>query len=111
MKILLYFIFSILILSIISCQFERKRDKDELVLGDYIIEKNGVYYVGDCEIHSSEKYTGIDTFYFDNRKIKGTYSIKNGLPDGHWEQFNDNGTKKLDLYFENGNLTKKTKTN
>jgi hypothetical protein len=29
------------------------------------------------------------------------------LPVGHWEQFDSSGTKKLDLYFDNGDLIKK----
>jgi len=83
-------------------------DKDEIVFNDYVFEKDGIYYNVNCSTHSSyKKYTGTDTGYHDNRKIWGTSTVKNGLPDGHWEQFNSNGTKKIDLYFDDGKLIKK----
>ncbi len=94
-----------------SCSEKRKKDIDEIVLAEYIVEKDGIYFSGDCEIHIGDKFTGSSKYFYENGKVKGTYILKNGLPDGHWEQFNDDGTKKLDLYFENGNLLKKTKTN
>jgi antitoxin component YwqK of YwqJK toxin-antitoxin module len=73
-----------------------------------IIEKKGKYYHGDCEEHATQFYTETDTFYFhENGKIKGTFTIENGLPNGHWEQFNIDGSKKLDLYFQDGELTNK----
>ena len=74
-----------------------------------VIEKNGKYYYGDCDEHAINFYTGTDSFYHENGKVMGTFTIKNGLPNGHWEQFDSNGTKKLDLYFGNGDLIKKEK--
>lgn len=85
----------------------RKMDKDEIVLNEMVIEKSGKYYYGDCEEHATSFYTGTNTYYYENGRIKGTFTIKNGLPNGHWEQFNLDGSKKLDLYFENGKLIKK----
>jgi antitoxin component YwqK of YwqJK toxin-antitoxin module len=83
-------------------------DKDEIVFNDYVFEKDGIYYNVNCSSHSNDKkYTGTDTGYHRNRKIWGTSIVKKGLPVGHWEQFDSNGTKKLDLYFDNGNLKKK----
>jgi len=103
------FIFVLLFSCLISCSDKRKKDIDEIVLAEYIVEKNGIYYSGDCEIHIGDKFTGTSKYYHENGNIKGTYTIKNGLPDGHWKQFNSNGKKKLDLYFDNGSLLKKIK--
>lgn len=105
MKTLNRLIFKLLLLSLWGCG--RNIDKDEIVLNEMVVEKSGKYYYGDCEIHATKLYTGTDTFYHENGKLKGTFTIKNGLPNGHWEQFNLDGTKKLDLYFENGNLKNK----
>nr|WP_294936850.1 hypothetical protein [uncultured Flavobacterium sp.] len=93
----------------VSCQEKREKDSNEIVLAEFIVEKDGIYFSGDCEIHSENKFSGSSEYYHENGKIKGTYTIKNGLPDGHWEQFNSDGTKKLDLYFKNGSLLKKIK--
>src|ERR1017187_9097776 len=82
----------------------RTKDPDELVLGEYIIEENGIYYRGDCEVHIEGRYTGTDSFYHDNGKLKGTYTLKNGLPDGHLEQYDTFGAKKVDLYFDTGDF-------
>ncbi len=92
-----------------SCSKNRKKDIDEIVLAEYIVEKDGIYFSGDCEIHIGDKFTGPGEYFYENGKVKGTYILKNGLPDGHWEQFNEDGTKKLDLFFENGILIKKQK--
>ena len=97
--------FTLLLLGLLGCG--RQMDKDELVLNEMVIEKNGKYYYGDCDEHATSFFTGTDTFYHENGKVKGTFTIKNGLPDGHWEQFDSNGTKKLDMYFINGDLIKK----
>jgi len=103
-------LFGILILSTYSC--ERTKDSDELVLSELVFEEGGIYYDINCATHSSyKKYTGTDTCYHDNGKIKGTYTIKNGLPHGHWEQFSADGTKKIDLYFDSGDLLIKNKNN
>mgnify|MGYP000252237377 CR=1 FL=1 len=98
--------FGILILLVCSCG--RTKDPDELFLSEVAFEDNGIYYEINCATHSNyKKYTGNDTSYYDNGKIKATSNIKNGLPVGHWEQFDSSGTKKLDLYFDNGDLIKK----
>jgi antitoxin component YwqK of YwqJK toxin-antitoxin module len=98
---------TLLLLSLLGCG--RQMDKDEIVFNDYVFEENGIYYIVSGSTHSNyRKYTGTDTGYHDNGKIWGTSIVKKGLPDGHWEQFDSNGTKKLDLYFDNGNLTKKS---
>lgn len=95
-----------LILSLCGCG--RHVDTDEIVLNEMIVEKNGKYYYGDCDEHATTFYTGTDTFYFqENGKVKGTFTIKNGLPNGHWEQFNLDGSKKIDLYYSNGKLITK----
>jgi antitoxin component YwqK of YwqJK toxin-antitoxin module len=73
-----------------------------------IIEKNGIYYSGDCETHADKKYSGTSCYYYDNGKVKGTYTILNGLPDGHWERFDSTGKKTIDLYFDDGKLINKT---
>jgi len=99
----------ILVLFFISCVEKRVKDVDEIVLAEYIQEVNGVYYEGDCEEHIGDKFSGSGNYFHESGKIKGTYTLKNGLPNGYWEQFNESGTKKLVLYFENGNLIKKIK--
>ena len=107
MKNLYFNLFIILMIN--SCSDRRIKDKDEIVLHENIVEKKGVYYSGDCEIHSDKKYTGTDNYFFENGKVKGTYTIKDGLPNGHWSQFNENGSKKIDLYYEDGKLIIKIK--
>ena len=97
--------FTLILLILLGCG--RQMDKDEIVLNEMVIEKNGKYYYGDCEKHATTFYTGANTYYHENGKVKGTFTIKNGLPIGHWEQFNLDGSKKLDLYFENGKLINK----
>lgn len=98
--------FGILLLLVSSCG--RTKDPDELVLSEMVFEEDGIYYNINCSTHSNyKKYSGTDTCYHDKGKIKGTYTINNGLLDGHWEQFNPDGTKKLDLYFDNGDIIKK----
>jgi len=42
--------------------------------------------------------------------ITGKVAIENGIPEGLWEYWYENGSKKLDLYFENGIKTRKVKT-
>lgn len=99
-------IFLILILIIVSCS--RTVDPNEVVWNDYVFEKNGIYYKVNCATHSNyKKYSGTDTVYFDNNRIKAISIVKNGLPTGHWVIFNANGTKRIDMYFENGKLLKK----
>jgi len=98
--------FTFLLLGLFGCG--RQMDRDEIVLNEMVIEKSGKYYYGDCDEHATTFYSGTDTFYFhENGKVKGTFTIKNGLPNGHWEQFNLDGSKKCDLYFNNGKLTNK----
>lgn len=85
----------------------RTIDEDEVVLNEEIIEKKGIYYSGDCDLHAVNKYTGTDTCYHENGKVKATFTIKDGFPNGHWEQFDTTGNKTIDLYFDNGQLVKK----
>jgi len=93
---------------LLFCSCGRTKDPDELVLSETVFEDDGIYFNINCARHSNyEKYTGTDTCYHDNGKIKGTYTIKNGVPDGHWEQFNLDGSKKLDLFYSNGKLVNK----
>ena len=58
-------------------------------------------------MHATTLCTTTDTCYHDNGKIKATYTLKDGLPNGHWEQFDAKGKKTLDIYFDKGNLVKK----
>ena len=98
--------FLILILIIVSCG--RTVDHDEVVWNDYVFENNGIYYNVNCATHSNyKKYSGTDTVYFDKNKIKAISIVKDGLPTGHWVLFNTNGTKKIDMYFDNGKLLNK----
>jgi hypothetical protein len=98
-----------LILMIVSCVQKREKDSDELVLAEYVFEKNGIYYEGDCEIHAKEKFTGECKFYHDNGKLKGVALIANGLPTGQWKYWDTTGLNTLDLYYEKGRLIKKKK--
>jgi antitoxin component YwqK of YwqJK toxin-antitoxin module len=98
-----------IIFTLFSCSEKRVKDKDELVLAEFIIEKNGVYYKGCCESHIGDKFDGIGNYYHDNGKLKGNYIIKNGIPEGIWNSFNSDGSKKIDLYFKNGKIIKKIK--
>jgi hypothetical protein len=93
-----------------ACRQARQPDPDELVLADWVFEEQGHYYRVNCADHSArEPYTGTDSCYYDNGRVKGTYTIVDGRPDGHWEQFNADGSKKLDLYYDNGVLQRKIK--
>ena len=98
-----------LILTTFSCEQKRLKDIDEIVLAEYVFEKNGIYYKGDCETHAKNKFTGECKFYHDNSKLKGYVQIENGLPTGHWKYWDSTGLNILDLYFEKGNLIKKNK--
>lgn len=97
--------FLVILLSFLSCG--RKVEPDEIVLNEMVVEKNGKYYYGDCEEHATEYYTGSDKYYYESGKVKGTFTIKNGFPDGHWEQFNEDGSKKLEIFFKDGKVTQR----
>ena len=98
-----------LILISVSCGQKREKDTDEIVLSEMVIEKNGIYYAGDCEIHAKERFSGECKFYHDNGKFKGVVHIENGLPTGHWQYWDTTGMKILDIYYEKGRLIKKEK--
>ncbi|MFC0878964.1 toxin-antitoxin system YwqK family antitoxin [Saccharicrinis sp. FJH2] len=98
-----------MILLTVSCVQKRERDSDEIVLNEMVIEKNGIYYEGDCEIHAKEKFTGECKFYHDNSKLKGVVYIEKGLPTGHWKYWDSTGLKTLDLFYDKGKLIKKEK--
>jgi len=98
-----------LILTIVSCEQKRQKESDEIVLAEYVFEKDGIYYDGDCEIHAKKRFTGECKFYHDNRKLKGYVQIENGLPTGQWKYWDSTGLNILDLYYEKGRLIKKEK--
>jgi hypothetical protein len=106
---LIQIIFVGLILTAVSCGQKREKDSDELVLVESVIEKNGIYYDGDCEIQAKEKFSGECKFYHDNGKLKGVVNIENGLPTGKWKYWDSTGLNTLDLYYEKGRLIKKEK--
>lgn len=109
MKIQVLLFISILTFLLTSCS--RTKDPDEIVLSEMIFEEDGFYYFVNCSDHSNyQKFTGIDTCYYDNGNIKSIFKIKNGRPNGHWIKLNQNGTIKIDLYFKNGELIKKSKS-
>ena len=96
---------------IISCSKSRTKDIDEFILSEFIYEENGIYYQHVVN-HKKVEYSGkCEFFYFKNGNIKGRAIIKNGVPNGHWEYWNEDGSKRLDIYFENGNVIKKNKYN
>ncbi len=102
----------ILFISILtmSCSASREKDIDELLLSEFVYETNGIYYQHAVN-HKKVKYSGTLKFYhFENGKLKGKVTIQNGIPEGLWEYWYENGSKKLDLYFENGIVTRKVKT-
>jgi hypothetical protein len=92
-----------------SCNPKREKDIDELVLSENVIEKNGFYYEGECDIHAKEKFTGECKFYHGNGKLKGVVFLKNGLPNGHWQYWDSIGIKTLEMHFDKGQLIKKVK--
>lgn len=96
---------------LISCSEKRIKDIDEIVLNENIQEKNGFYHYGDCEEHIGKLYNGKNYYYHKNGTIKGDYTLKNGIPEGHWKQFNSDGTKRIDIYFKEGKVIKKIKHN
>ena len=97
----------LLFINFFSCKSVRQKDPDEIVLHENIQEKEGLYYWGDCESHATTLCTTTDTCYHHGGKTKATYTLKDGLPNGHWQQFDTSGKKTLDLYFNNGLLVKK----
>jgi antitoxin component YwqK of YwqJK toxin-antitoxin module len=70
----------LILFSFLSCG--RNIEPDEIVLNEMVVEKNGKYYYGDCEDHATEYYTGSNKYYHENGKVKGTFTIKNGIPEG-----------------------------
>ncbi|CAN5395509.1 hypothetical protein BH10BAC1_BH10BAC1_01560 [soil metagenome] len=103
--------FRVFLLSLImaSCT-SRQKDIDENVNIEQVTEKNGIYYSVDHEGNMTI-YSGTDTTYYnENFKIKimkATYTFEDGLPEGHWEQMDNNGKKLLDIYYKNGEVIKK----
>jgi len=107
---LIQLLFLGLILVAVSCGQKREKDSDEIVLNEMVIEKNGIYYEGDCEIHAKEKFSGECKFYHHgNGKLKGVVLLANGLPTGHWKYWDSTGLKTLDLFYDKDNLIKKEK--
>lgn len=98
-----------LIFFVIGCN-HRNKDIDELVLDDYISEKNGIYYFCDCEIHCNEKkITRSGKNYYYNLKIKNTWKLINGKPDSTWVYFDTLGNKKMEILFNDGEVKNKIK--
>ncbi|WP_289056079.1 hypothetical protein [Carboxylicivirga marina] len=107
---LIQLLFLGLVLVSVSCGQKREKGSDEIVLNEMVIEKHGIYYEGDCEIHAKEKFSGECKFYHHgNGKLKGVVLLKNGLPTGHWKYWDSTGLKTLDLFYDKGNLIKKEK--
>lgn len=105
------FLILIIGLLIVSCSESRIKDFDELVLSESVYEEKGIYYQHAVN-HKKVKYSGTCEFYhFKTGTLKGKAIIKNGLPNGHWEYWNENGSKRLDIYFENGEVIEKTTPN
>lgn len=94
----------------LSCSASREKDIDELLLSEFVYEINGIYYQHAVN-HKKVKYSGtLDFYHFRNGKLKGKVTIENGIPEGLWEYWYENGSKKLDLYFKKGIVTRKIKT-
>ena len=91
----------------ISCSDSRAKVDGELVLSESVYEENGIYYQHTSN-HKKVKYSGKCVFYWHrNGNKKGIAIFENGLPEGHWEYWNEDGSKRLDLYFEEGKLMNK----
>ena len=90
-----------------SCAESRIMDPQELVLSESVYEENGFYYKHAVN-HKKIKHTGKCLFYWhSNGNKKGIAILENGLPHGHWEYWNEDSSKRLNLYFEKGKLIKK----
>ena len=108
MKTQVLLFISIITFLLTSCS--RTKDPDEIVVSEMIFEEDGFYYSVNCSEHLNyQKFTGIDTCYYDNGNIQSIFKIKNGKPNGHWIKWNQNGTIKIDLYFKDGELIRKSK--
>lgn len=101
-----FWVIFIIFIVFVSCQKSREKDFQEMVLSEEVYQKNGIYYTSDAN-HNDIEYSGEEKFYYENGKLKGKAIIKVGIPEGHWEYWNEDGTKKLDLYFENGIVTRR----
>lgn len=103
MKVFYLIIFTILF----SCS--RKVDVDEIALSETFFEENGYYYSLNCVEHSNyPKYTGKDTCYYDHGSIKSISNIVDGIPVGKWTKLNQKGNLKIELYYKDGEVIKKT---
>lgn len=115
-SIIFHFLFIIFCILTVSCS-TRHVDSDEAAfgnkLGEVIRENGGTYYSMD-HLGEKTKYTGTDTCYYyvnyRDKKIKSIYTLKDGIPEGHWQLFDDIGTKTVDIYFVSGKVTKREKT-
>ena len=61
---------------------------------DDLIQRNGLFY----NKFSDELFSGTVEFRFGNGQLRSQGFLKNGRPEGYWEDFNEDGT-----YFSKGN--------
>lgn len=96
-------IFSLLIiLTIYSCTQHREKAEGEILLSEVVYEEKGVYYKFP---NTKETYTGSLQFYYDlNGAVRGEVTLLNGLPDGKWKYYHNDGSEDYTLYFDNGKL-------
>jgi antitoxin component YwqK of YwqJK toxin-antitoxin module len=102
-----FFVLISLICLNVSCNKERIKDSNELVLSEYIIEKNGIYFEGEDELHAKIKYTGKCEFFHSNGQLKGLIYFEKGLPNGHWQYWDTSGVKAIDIFYNKGKVIKK----
>jgi antitoxin component YwqK of YwqJK toxin-antitoxin module len=101
-----YILVLLLFLFLFSCSKSRTKAAGEILLSEVIYEENGIYY----KLAAPGKkptYTGPCEFYYSDSRVKGTVNVVNGVPDGEWKYFHENGAKKYTLFFEKGTLIKR----
>jgi antitoxin component YwqK of YwqJK toxin-antitoxin module len=79
MKNKIYILLIGMIIILLSCQNNNRIEKSE------IETKEGVHYLND------EKFTGVVFENYDNDKLKNEWNIKEGLQDGAFLEYYENG--------------------
>jgi len=98
-----------IVLSFSYCN-HRQKDPDELVEHDYIKEIGGIYYFCDCEEHCGDKKMNTrGENYYENGKVRNTWKLVNGEPDGLWTYYDSLGKKTMLITFNKGSTINKTK--
>lgn len=97
-------IFVLLLFLVSACFSGREKAEGEILLSEVVYEENGIYYKLSAP-NTKKTYTGVTKSYYDSTGVlKGEVGVLDGLPDGAWNYYKEDGTKDYTLFFDNGTL-------